>query len=128
LYRLPAGSRADDALRAAGGPTPAAETTLNRARPLRDGERFTVPYRSTGSDVAPAGGRHPDDRGPHAVDLNRADAAGLEALPGIGPVLARRIIAYRERHGPFHRLEELLQVEGIGPKLLARLRKHVVIR
>lgn len=59
------------------------------------------------------------------VDLNRANAAELDRLPGIGPVLARRIIDYRTRHGRFSRCEELLAVPGIGPRLLERLRPHV---
>lgn len=120
LYRLPPGARAGEAVAAAGGPTIAADlTTLNRARPLRDGERLTVPQR------APAtGGALGDPR----IDLNAASARDLEALPGIGPVLAGRIVEHRERAGPFQRLEDLLQVTGVGPRLLDRLRPHVVIR
>jgi competence protein ComEA len=59
------------------------------------------------------------------VDLNRAAAAELDALPGIGPVLARRIVEHRRRHGPFLRVEELRAVRGVGPRLLARLRPQV---
>jgi competence protein ComEA len=59
------------------------------------------------------------------LDLNRADAAELDALPGIGPVLAARIVDHRARHGRFRRVDELLAVPGIGPKLLARLRPLV---
>jgi competence protein ComEA len=59
------------------------------------------------------------------VDLNRASVAELDRLPGIGPVLARRIIDYRARHGRFSRCEELLAVPGIGPRLLERLRPYV---
>lgn len=55
------------------------------------------------------------------LDLNRATAAELDGLPGIGPVLAARIVAHRQRHGPFVSPEELLAVRGIGPRLLARL-------
>ncbi len=61
------------------------------------------------------------------VDLNRASAQELEALPGIGPVLAARIVSQRERHGPFRSSEELLAVRGIGPRLFARLRPHLVV-
>lgn len=60
-----------------------------------------------------------------AVDLNRASARELDALPGIGPVLAARIVAHRQRHGPFASREELLAVRGIGPRLLARLGAQV---
>lgn len=58
---------------------------------------------------------------PQRVDLNRASAAELDRLPGIGPVLAARIVAYREQHGPFRTSQELLAVRGIGPRLYARL-------
>jgi competence protein ComEA len=61
------------------------------------------------------------------LDLNAADAAALEGLPGLGPVLARRIVAYREAHGPFRSPEELAQVSGLGEKRLARLRPLVRI-
>lgn len=62
-----------------------------------------------------------------SVDLNRATAADLDALPGVGPVLAGRIIAHRERHGPFRHAEELLAVRGIGPRLFARLRPRITV-
>jgi len=117
LYHLPPGSRVADAIAAAGGPAPTADLALlNRARVLRDGERVTLPHRAAGP---PREGQ---------VDLNAAGARELEALPGIGPVLAARIIAYRDRHGPFNRLEDLLQVEGVGPRLLDRLRPRLLIR
>lgn len=116
VYRLPAGSRVADALRLAGGTRFSADSgSLNVARLLRDGERITVPPR----------GHTPTPGGSAAVNINAATAQELEALPGIGPVLAGRIIAYRARHGPFRRLEDLLQVQGIGPGLLRRLRDAV---
>ena len=59
------------------------------------------------------------------VDLNRADAAELDRLPGIGPVLARRIVEHRAQHGPFRSADELLAVRGIGPRLLERLQSQV---
>ena len=61
------------------------------------------------------------------LDLNRAGAAELDALPGIGPVLARRILEHRRRNGPFRRVEELRAVRGVGPGLLARLRERVSV-
>lgn len=119
LYRLPPGARAADALAAAGGPAMTADlTTLNRARLLRDGERFTVPHRVPGGPPA----------GESRIDLNSASARDLEALPGIGPVLARRIVEHRDRHGGYQRLEDLLQVKGVGARLVDRLRPHIVIR
>ena len=65
--------------------------------------------------------------GTTSVDLNRATAADLDALPGVGPVLAGRIIAQRERQGPFREVEELLAVRGIGPRLFARLRPRITV-
>jgi competence protein ComEA len=60
------------------------------------------------------------------VDLNRTGSAELDALPGIGPVLAGRILRHRQEHGPFREPDDLLAVPGIGPRLLERLRPHVV--
>jgi competence protein ComEA len=118
IYQLPVGARARDAIRAAGGPSPLADATaVNQARLLRDGDRLTLPARSA-SAVASEGSR---------VLLNTAGEAELISLPGIGPVLAQRIIAHRQREGPYQRLEDLLQVEGIGPKLLERLRPLVTV-
>lgn len=62
-----------------------------------------------------------------AVDINTATAEMLQSLPGIGPVLAQRIIAYREQWGPFHHLIDLLEVSGIGPRTLERLQGHIVV-
>ena len=61
------------------------------------------------------------------VDLNHAGVAELDALPGIGPVLARRILEHRQHSGPFRRVEELRAVRGVGPRLLERLRKRVSV-
>jgi competence protein ComEA len=126
VYPLSAGARVADALAAAGGAGPDADlSALNRARPVRDGERISVPHRS--ADEAPIGA--PGSFGNGAVlDLNAATASDLEALPGIGPVLARRIIEHRTQRGAFRRLDDLLQVKGVGPRLLEGLRPRVVIR
>ncbi len=64
---------------------------------------------------------------PGPLDLNRATAAELEKLPGIGPALAARIVAWRETHGPFKSLEDLLAIPGIGPKTLEGLRDKVTV-
>jgi competence protein ComEA len=61
------------------------------------------------------------------LDLNRAGAAELDALPGVGPVLAARIIEQRRRFGPFHRVDDLRAVRGVGPRLLARIRPLVTV-
>ncbi|WP_315099100.1 helix-hairpin-helix domain-containing protein [uncultured Cellulomonas sp.] len=121
VVRLPEGSRVVDALTAAGGATADAQVSaLNLARLLVDGEQIAVPRpgeRTEGAD-AEAGA------GDGLVDLNTADAAALDALPGIGPVLADRIVAHRE-DGRFATVDELADVAGIGPTLLERLRDLV---
>ncbi|MCL4500280.1 MAG: helix-hairpin-helix domain-containing protein [Deltaproteobacteria bacterium] len=61
------------------------------------------------------------------IDLNSAGAADLEALPGIGPALAQRIVDYRQKHGSFKKIDDLMQVSGIGPKLLEKIRAHLII-
>jgi len=61
------------------------------------------------------------------LDINRATAAELEKLPGIGPALARRIVEWREIHGPFRSVEDLLQVPGIGPKTLEGIRDKITV-
>jgi competence protein ComEA len=128
IYRLSPGARVADALEAAGGTHADADLgPVNQARPLRDGERVSVPHRS--SEGTPAGGTQSapaeDSR---VLDLNAATAADLEALPGIGPVLARRIVEHRAQRGAFRRLDDLLQVKGVGPRLLEGLRARVMVR
>lgn len=128
---LPAGSRVHHAIAAAGGATSDADlNALNLARPLTDGEQVYVP--APGEAVPMAAGPAseavagaPGPTGP--VDLNRADSAQLEALPGIGPVLAGRILQWRADHGRFSSVEELGEVTGIGTTLLARLRDLVTV-
>ncbi len=146
VVALPAGARVRDAVHAAGGMTGAAEADrINLARPVADGEQVWVPVAgqeepetvgpgSGGSPGPVAGGAGPGSpagagSGPLAqeiqVDLNTADQAGLEELPGVGPVTAGRILAWREEHGQFSSAEELLEVSGIGERTLEELRPHV---
>ena len=108
----------DDLVRVRGiGPA-----TLERIRPyLNVTAASPTVRRSRPGDKAPReGGRTP-------VDLNRADSVALLDLPGVGPSLAGRIIAYRSQNGPFRRAEELLGVRGIGPATLSRLIPHVTV-
>lgn len=120
VVSLEAGARVADAVAAAGGATAEADlAAVNLARVLTDGEQVVVPLPG-----AVAGGGAVDG-GPALVDLNRADADALDALPGIGPVLADRIVAWREQHGRFTAVEELAEVSGIGPSLLAGVRDLV---
>jgi competence protein ComEA len=80
-----------------------------------------------GRDTAAARGTAPTPGVARALDLNRAGVAELDALPGIGPVLAQRIVEFRREHGPFRRFEELRAVRGVGPRLLERIRPSVAI-
>lgn len=135
VYLLPAGSRVQDAIFAAHGPTYLADLRrLNLAALLRDGDRVVIPrivhpafptagaMPSAGSRSAPeaAPGAPAGEPGP-TVNVNTATAEDLERLPGVGPVLARRIVEFREARGLFRRMEDLLEVGGIGPKTLRRL-------
>nr|WP_221491618.1 ComEA family DNA-binding protein [Streptomyces albaduncus] len=132
IHRLPAGSRVEDALRAAGGVRPGTRTdTLNRARFLVDGEQVVVggpapaagPGGATGT--APGGGTAAG-AGPAApVSLNTATLDQLDTLPGVGPVLAQHIVDYRTRNGGFRSVDELREVNGIGDRRFADLRNLV---
>jgi competence protein ComEA len=94
-------------------------TGLNLARPLSDGEQVLVGVPPpAGADV---GTPSPDGASAEPVNLNTASADQLEALPGIGPALAGRILAWRDEHGRFTSVEELQEVSGIGPATLAKL-------
>lgn len=131
VVRLPGGARVSDALAAAGGPRWDADLdAVNLARPVGDGERILVPERAVGAAGQRAGqggsgsGAHrPDGR----IDLNRATAADLEELPGIGPVLAGRIVAWREDHGPFTEIGQLREVPGIGERTFQALADLVAV-
>ncbi|AOX67867.1 hypothetical protein BJK06_15755 [Curtobacterium sp. BH-2-1-1] len=137
VVTLPGGSRVSDAVERAGGARDDADLArLNLARVLVDGERLYVPKvgetdipaaldgSSSSSDSAGAGGGagSADDA---VVDLNTADQTLLETLPGIGPSLAGRILAWRDEHGRFAAVEDLLDVSGIGDVRFAELRDRV---
>lgn len=131
IVRLAAGSRVVDAVVSAGGSTRAADMTrVNLARPLLDGEQIYVPKVGEAAPVASAGaGATAPGSGAAAgagiVDLNTADLQALDSLPGVGPVLAQRILTWREQHGSFSTVDELAEIQGIGDKLLASLRPLV---
>jgi competence protein ComEA len=123
VYRLPQGSRIGDALARAGGATRKAELDLvNLAAPLADGSQIIVPVR-TGAAHGAGGGGSSAPAGP--VHLNSATEADLDALPGVGPVTAQKILDFRQHHGAFGSVDELDAIPGIGPKRLDQLRELV---
>ncbi|UED86511.1 ComEA family DNA-binding protein [Streptomyces profundus] len=129
LYPLPAGSRVADALAAAGGPLTAEDAEgLNQARLLVDGEQLLVggeaPMAGPGVAAPPPGQGGPP-AGP--VSLNSATPEQLEALPGIGPVLAQEIVGHRQERGGFTAIDQLSEVTGIGERRLAELRDRVTL-
>ncbi|NKY59920.1 ComEA family DNA-binding protein [Nocardia flavorosea] len=141
LVRLPPGARVADALAAAGGALSGADLTgLNLAQRLADGDQVRVGPADTatpppGSATVSAGKSvaadpEADGAGPSAgtpVNLNTATESDLDALPGVGPVTAKAIIAWREANGRFTDVEQLAEVDGIGPARLARLREVVTV-
>jgi len=117
IYRLPRGARVGEAVAMAGGFREEADTeALNLARVLRDGEQVRIPER--GGSSSGSGG----SEGGALLDLNSASREELQKIPGIGPVLAERLVRYREEHGPFGSPEDLLQVPGIGPSKLREIK------
>lgn len=135
VYELPAGSRVDAAIAAAGGFSESAfEAAINLALPLSDGMQLHVPTLETPVPLPvvavaplPATDAAGEANGGGLINLNTADAAALERLPGIGPSTAQSIIAYREENGPFVTVEDILNVTGIGPAKLAQIADKVTV-
>jgi competence protein ComEA len=128
LVTLPAGARVADAVEAAGGLLPEADpASVNLAALVTDGAQIAVGVPGAGAapggSVGGATGAGVGGR----VDLNTATAGELDSLPGIGPVLAQRIVDHRTRHGPFSAVEELDDVPGIGPAIAAELAELVEV-
>lgn len=144
VIELPAGSRVDDAVEAAGGLTQEADlAAVNLARLLVDGEQIHIPEpgetppvpapgpgggedsggAGASSDGSPAGA----GQGDAPIDINTATAAQLEELPGVGPAIAERIIEHRELNGPFASVDDLQEVSGIGPATLEKMRDRATV-
>jgi competence protein ComEA len=132
LVRVRAGQRVADAVRAAGGPTRRADLTgLNLAAEVEDGRQVIVPAKVAGGAAAAASGAGAASTAgagtapPPPVNLNTATAEELDALDGVGPGIAQRILEYRQEHGGFSSVDELGEVSGIGEKRLEALREQV---
>lgn len=122
IYRVPDGARVADLIDAAGGPTPDADLDrLNLAAGVRDGEQVYVPRVGEPGAAAPGSAAAGDG----VVDINTATAEELDTLPGVGPATARAILDWREQHGPFTSVDQLLEVRGIGEAKLAAIRDQV---
>ncbi len=129
VYEFQAGDRVIDAVQAAGGPRKGADLdSLNLAAALVDGTQVLVhraPPSTPGGGFAASTGSTP---GPAAkININTATAAELEALPGVGEVIAQRIVDYRTQNGPFASVDGLIEVSGIGPATLAEMRDIVTV-
>jgi competence protein ComEA len=123
---LPVGSRVVDAVEAAGGVRRGVDpATVNRARLLTDGEQVVVGGPAGGQGAGPPAAAPGPSTG--LVNLNTADQAALETLPGVGPVTAKAILEWRAEHGAFTAVEELLEVSGIGDATLAEIAPHVTL-
>jgi competence protein ComEA len=138
VFTLPAGSRVKDALQAAGGLAPAAQPgALNLAALVQDGSKIAVPFvpptpdplrLTTAPASTPAAGVRPSPAGPKfPININTASQDELEALPGIGPVIAQKIILYRTANGPFTKIEDIQKVSGIGPKTFEEIKTLITV-
>jgi competence protein ComEA len=122
VYRLPAGSRVDDAVKRAGGAGARAELeVVNLAAKLADGQQVVVPERGPGGTVAAAGVEAED--GP--ISLGTATVEQLDTIDGIGPVTAEDIVKFRDEHGGLSSVDQLDQVSGIGPATMEALRSRL---
>ncbi len=122
VYRLPAGSRVDDAVRRAGGAAAGAELeVVNLAARLADGQQVVVPERGPGGAVSTPGAGATE--GP--ISLGTATVEQLDTIDGIGPVTAQDIIEFRDQHGGLASVEQLDQVSGIGPATMESLRARL---
>ena len=121
VYELPINSRVNDAIKAAGGALKSADLSyLNQARLIKDGEQIFVDRKISGTV-----NRTRNTAVNGILNLNRASAKELEKLPGIGPVLASRIIEYRKINGNFQSVDELRKVQGIGASTLEKFKSKI---
>lgn len=126
VYRMGGDSRVIQAVRMAGGPTARADLSrLNLAAPVADGQQVLIPERARAAGTASAGSGGGPGQSDGPVSLSSATAADLEALDGVGPALAARIVAWRDSHGGFSSVDQLDEVPGIGPARMEALRPRL---
>ncbi len=130
VYALAQGSRVQDAISAAGGFLADADKTgINLARALEDGEQLDIAYTSGSSPVIgtaiPAATESPSNA--ELININTASQTDLESLPGIGPTTAQKIIAYREANGPFAKIDDIVNVSGIGPGTFEKIKDLITV-
>lgn len=124
VYPLLQGSRVADAIKAAGGALKGVDTSeINLARVLVDGEQIYVGYVSKLSATNPKSTK----KFTGTININRATKPEFDSLAGIGPVIAARIVTYRNQNGPFMAIEDLLKVSGVGPKTLEKIRSRLTL-
>jgi competence protein ComEA len=128
VYEFREGDRVIDAIHAAGGATPKASLdALNLAAPLADGVQILVPVVAPAAAPPPGSGAVAGATPAALVNVNTASATDLETLPGIGEVIAQRIVDYRTQNGPFAAVDDLLDVSGIGDAILGDIRDLVTV-
>lgn len=130
VYKLPHGSLAKDAIAAAGGATSDADLNhVNLAQALTDNQQLYIPKVGevpTPGPTAAKGTQAPVVTGP--ININTATEAELESLPHIGPSIASKIIDYRTKHGPFAKIEDIQNVQGIGPAIFAQIKDLITVQ
>lgn len=127
VVSLPEGARASDAVEAAGGVLPIADTEkINLAQPLKDGQKLEIPEKHA-EGVAAGTAKGTKSEAGELININTADEKALDTLPGIGPAMAQRIIEYREKEGAFQDISELKKVRGIGEAKFEKLKDKVTI-
>jgi competence protein ComEA len=132
VYQLPKGSRVQDAIDAAGGFSRSADSSrVNLAALIEDGMQLAVPTKTpTLLPLVIGGAAHgstPPAPASGLIDINTADAALLETLPGIGPTIAQRIVDYRTEHGAFQTIEEIMNVPGIGSSTFDKIKDYITV-
>jgi competence protein ComEA len=136
VYLFTDGSRVQDAITAAGGLTTDANTEgINLAAKLEDGQQLNIPGGGGVANTAPQAtaafrvltGAATATPSTELININTASATELEALPGIGPTLAQRIVDYRTQHGPFQTIEDIMNVAGIGPAVFDQIQGLITV-